>query len=82
LHVLVGEELFIVLVNDRENFLNKEVKALAQAGTQTVLFAAPFILVVVKVFDRVKLLLFAPSLEKSVELYFSQVTSKCIEDVC
>jgi hypothetical protein len=51
LHALVCEELFIVIEDDRENFLSKEVKALAQAGTQAVLFAAPLLTVVVNIFD-------------------------------
>ena len=50
LHALVGEELVIILENDRENLLRKEVEALAQAGAQAVLFA-PLVFVVVNVFD-------------------------------
>ena len=68
LHILVGKELFIVLINNRENLLGKEVKALAQTGTQTVLFA-PHIFVVVYVFDRVKLLLFSPGFKDCVEVF-------------
>ena len=49
-HVLVGEELVIILEHNRENLLSHEVEALAQAGTQTVLFA-PLIFVVVNVLD-------------------------------
>ena len=80
LHILIREELFIGLVNNWENLLGKEVKALAQTGTQTVLLD-PLIFVVVYVFDGVKLLLFSPSFIDCV-VGFSHATSECCKNVC
>ena len=68
LHILVGEELIIVVVNNRKDLLSKEVKALAQASTQAVLLD-PLIFAVVYVFDWVEFLLFTPGLVECVKRF-------------